>query len=352
MQAQERVLTNEGLTQAIHAAKERAPLNKKLRLVSAYARGNPVWLSWQVTYWCNYHCDFCDYWAERPKGEATLAEIARASKELAKLGSIMISMAGGEPFIRKDLHEITRIIAEDHFPFVTTHGGFIRDEKRITQMWKAGLWGVSVSVDSIHPEKHDEHRGKKGAWDQAIKALKLAMATRTRDFQRVNWQCVLKDDNLDEIEPMIQMAAEIGCYFMVQPLSGLKMNDWSHKVTYKGGVSEHLLKLKKKYKNFKSNPFFLSQFDSFIENDGLDGCRAGKAFINIDNFLSVSRCVETRQEQVGSLKTESIESLLERLHRQQEENTCIKCWYNCRGETESLYNLKGFVASLPTLINQ
>ena len=121
---------------------ERSPVNKKARLVSAFLRGKPVWLSWQVTYWCNYHCDFCDYWAERPKGEATVEEIALASKELSKFGSIMISMAGGEPFIRKDLHEITAVLAEDHFPFVTSHGGFIKDEKRIRQMWEAGLWGI------------------------------------------------------------------------------------------------------------------------------------------------------------------------------------------------------------------
>ncbi len=332
--------------------KERSPFQKKLRLVSAYVKKKPVWLSWQVTYWCNYHCDFCDYWAERPKGEATLEEIARASKEISKLGSIMISMAGGEPFIRKDLHEITAVLAEDHFPFVTTHGGFIRDEKRIRQLWEAGLWGVSVSVDSIYPEKHDLHRGKKGAWDQAIKAIKLALETRTRDFQRVNWQCVLKDDNLDEIEPMIEMAAELGCYFMVQPLSGLKNGDWSHKVSYHGGVSEHLLHLRKKHDNFFSNPYFLSRFNDFIENDGLAGCKAGKAFLNIDNFLNVARCVETRSESIGNLKTDPIEKLLERLHRQQEENTCTKCWYNCRGETESLYNLKGLVSKLPALYHQ
>ena len=331
---------------------EKSPLYKKARLVSAYLHKHPVWLSWQVTYWCNYHCDFCDYWAERPKGEATVEEIARASKEISKLGSIMISMAGGEPFIRKDLHEITAVLAENHFPFVTSHGGFIKDESRIKQMWEAGLWGISISIDSIFPEKHDLHRGRKGAWDQAIKAIKLSLDTRTRDFQRVNWQCVLKDDNLDEMEPMIEMAAELGCYFMVQPLSGLKTGDWSHKVTYKDGVSSHLLGLKETHKNFKSNPYFLSKFDQFIENDGLDGCKAGKAFMNIDNFLNVSRCVETRDEVVGSLRNEPIEVLLSRLHRQQEMNTCTKCWYNCRGETESLYNLKGFMASLPTLINQ
>jgi MoaA/NifB/PqqE/SkfB family radical SAM enzyme len=331
---------------------EKRPRHKQARLVSAFVRGNPVWLSWQVTYWCNYHCDFCDYWAERPKGEATVEEIARASKEISKLGSIMISIAGGEPFIRKDLHEITAVLAEDHFPFVTSHGGFIKDESRIKQMWEAGLWGISISIDSIFPEKHDLHRGRKGAWDQAIKAIKLALDTRTRDFQRVNWQCVLKDDNLDEMEPMIEMAEELGCYFMVQPLSGLKTGDWSHKVSYKDGVSAHLLGLRETHKNFKSNPYFLSKFDPFIENDGLAGCKAGKAFMNIDNFLNVSRCVETRNETVGSLKEEPIEVLMKRLHRQQEANTCTKCWYNCRGEIESLFTLKGLMASVPTLINQ
>ena len=36
---------------------------------------------------------------------------------------------------------------------------------------KAGVDRVSVSIDSMNPDEHDQFRGKKGSWHKAIRAL-------------------------------------------------------------------------------------------------------------------------------------------------------------------------------------
>lgn len=319
---------------------------KKMRLISSYMNGYPVWCTWQVTYRCNFRCQFCCYWKEKPVNEATVAEFEAGSRELAKLGSLMINIAGGEPFLRQDMAEIVRALARYHFPFVTTNGWFITRE-RARQMWEAGLWGASVSIDYADAERHDRWRGIKGAWERAVRALKNFSEERTQSYQRVNVQCVLNHDNLEEIEPLIRLAAEHGAYFMCQPYAMIKTGNSEFVPQRK--VSQHLLSLKARHRNFLSNPYFLMRFDEFFRG-GIGGCLAGRAFFNIDNFLNVSICVETRFLPVGRLLEVPIEELMRRLRLEQERNSCRACWYNCRGEIESLYSVGGLLSSLPTLI--
>ena len=48
-----------------------------------------------------------------------------APKKLASYGTLLISLAGGEPFLRLDLPQIVHEIGRYHFPFVTTNGWFV-----------------------------------------------------------------------------------------------------------------------------------------------------------------------------------------------------------------------------------
>jgi len=331
-----------------------SPWRKKARLLKAYLRGLPVFCSWQVTYVCNYRCRFCDYWKEEVnysedarRREASLDDFRQGSAKLAEIGSLLISLAGGEPFMRRDLAEIVAVVARDHFPLLTTNGSLV-SEQRAKELWRAGLWGISVSLDSNNPERHDANRGSTGAAERARRALRVLSSTRTRRYQRVSLLCVLADNNLDDLEPLIRFAADNHCDFLLQPYVSFK--------TGKAGpvlppaVSEHLLALKGRYSNFVSNPYFLSNFDRFCAGRGVPDCKAGRAFFNLDNFLNVQKCVEFREEPVGNLRDLTADELVRRLHHEYERNKCAACWYNCRGEVEALYSLKGLLASAPILL--
>lgn len=322
---------------------------KKLQLARGWVSGHPVWCSWQVNYRCNFGCKFCNYWID-PMGDApemTPAQFRVGARKLSGLGALMISLAGGEPFIRHDMIEIVSALAEQHFPFVTTNGWFITPELA-REVFAAGLWGVSVSIDYAEAEKHDRKRGMPGCWERAVRAIEHFSAARTHPWQRVNWMSVLMDDNLDQIEPMIRMAAERGAYFMVQPYGVRKTGSgrWRHRGQT---VSEYLLDLRRRYPNFLSNPYFLSRFDAAL-NGGVSGCKAGRGFFNIDSTGDIAVCVEERGHPVANLFEHSTAEIVRRLRGDATPKTCTACWYNCRGEVESLYTLRGVAASLPTLL--
>ena len=326
-----------------------APLTKKWRLFRAWTSRYPLWCAWQVTYRCNFRCGFCHYWRD-PMGDApeqTIEQFEEGSRKLASLGTQMVSIAGGEPLIRPDLPQIVRAVGRWHFPFITTHGWFVTEELA-TELFEAGLWGASVSIDYADPKQQDKRRGMRGGFDQAVRALACFGKARRHPWQRVNLMCVLLHDNLDQIEDLIKLAAEHEAYFTVQPYCSRKTG--SKRFQNAGGnVSGRLLELRKRHPNFLSNPHFLASFDRYLDG-GVPGCRAGRAFFNIDSVGDIAICVEERIRPVANLYSHSARQIVESLRARSAGNTCVDCWYNCRGEVESLYKPRSLIRSLPTYL--
>jgi MoaA/NifB/PqqE/SkfB family radical SAM enzyme len=321
--------------------------SKKVRLLRAYAARRPVWCAWQVTYRCNFRCKICSYWSQvhTAAEELTVEEFARGAANLARSGSMLINLAGGEPLLRADLAEVVAALARWHFPFLTTNGWAVTAE-RARELWQAGMWGASVSIDYADT-RHDDQRGRRGALEAARRAVETLRDTRTAPHQRVNVMAVLTAENQADIEDVVRLAAGLGVHFMLQPYGILKTGDASHRP--QAPVSERLLDLKRRYRGFLSNPYFLGQFDAFL-GGGVGGCRAGAATFNIDQAGLVAKCVEDRENPVGSIVDTAMSTLVARLRERHRVNHCRACWYNCRGEVEALYSPRGLLASLPMLM--
>lgn len=323
-------------------------LQKKWRLFRSWTSLHPLWCAWQVTYRCNFRCRFCNYWHD-PLGqqaEPTISDYELGAKKLASYGTLMVSLAGGEPLLRHDMPEIVEAIGRYHFPFITTNG-WLATRNVAEDLMRAGLWGVSVSIDYADPDRHNQRRGMDGAWQQAWKAVELFSAARKHRFQRVNVIAVLMDDNLDQLESLIQMAAERDAFFMVQPYGYRKtgVRAFEHN---DGAVSPTLLKLRRKYRNFLSNPYYLERFDRFLD-EGIPDCRAGRAFFNIDSTGDIAICVEHKDRPIANLYRDHAGYIHRKLWAASKNNPCTDCWYNCRGEVESLYTFDGLRKALPTL---
>ena len=122
------------------------------------------------------------------------------------------------------------------------------DETVARDILRAGLQEISVSVDYPDPARHDAQRGCPGLWERAVRALELFHKNRPDRRNRVHMISVLMDDNLDDVEPLIQLSREIGVTYMVNLYSwnrGTKARRLPDR-----SVTEHLLGLKRKYPEF------------------------------------------------------------------------------------------------------
>lgn len=309
---------------------------RSARLMAGFFLGRPVHCNLQVTWRCNFKCSICDFW-KRPHSseeELTLEQIRVAGEKMNELGSLIVSLAGGEPLIRDDLAQIVRILREcNHFPILITNGWFV-DEARSRELSEAGLQEISVSVDYADPAKHDAVRGRDGSWNRAIRALELLHKNRRNRRNRVHMISVLMDDNLEEIEPMIKLAKSIGVTYMLSLYSGSRGTKTVRLPHQK--VTARLLELKRCYPEFVTLTSYIERLDEAIAGGGIGHCRAGALLFNVDTQGRVSRCIDTLGESAGNILTDDIQEIRRNLTRQMDETPCSQCWTSCRGFAESM----------------
>jgi MoaA/NifB/PqqE/SkfB family radical SAM enzyme len=308
-----------------------------LRLGWGFLAGRFINCNLQITYRCNFKCQICDFWKEEhdPADELSLDDIRTIGHKLNQLGTIIISLAGGEPLMREDIYDIIKILNKaGHFPILITNGWFV-DETVARDILQAGLQEISVSVDYRDPAKHDAQRGREGAWQRAVKALELFHKNRPDRRNRVHMISVLMDDNLEDIEPLIKLSREIGVTYM------LSLYSWNRgakkRRTPDRSVTEYLLGLKKKYPEFVTLTTYIEHLDQAIAAGGVGNCMTGRLLMNIDNRGNVARCTERLDEPVGNILTENIYSIRKRLWHAADTQECSQCWTSCRGFAESMF---------------
>jgi len=255
----------------------------------------------------------------------------------------VVSLTGGEPFLRADLPEIVSIVAERHYPLLTTHGWLVTREKA-RAAWAAGLEGATVRLHHARADTQDAASGLAGSHARALAAVAAFAQERTRRTQRVNVKLrVWSEADLDGVEDLLAATAALGASVPVEP--GFPV------VGRAGGLSAALLALKSRHRNLRSSRSYLARFDEALVS-GVPGCQAGRSFVNVDHRGRVSKCLEFQGEgdRAGDLTRERWTDVAPRLARVSAANACRSCWYASRGEVEGLYSARGLVSALPELV--
>jgi MoaA/NifB/PqqE/SkfB family radical SAM enzyme len=309
---------------------------KGLKYTLSAMRKQMIHLNLQLLYQCNFRCKICDFWKEeyRDYPQLSIDQIRLIEKKINEIGPLIISLGGGEPLLHKDIIPIIKILSKNNYPVMISNGWYITKDNA-KELFDAGLYEVSVSIDYIDPKKHDRQRGKEGAFSKAVEALKILKDSRTKPFQRVHLISVVMDDNLMDIEPLILLAKDIGITYLVTLYSdgrGKKENIGKNE-----DISKHLLELKKKYKEFVALPGYLAKFTESVSGKlEIAPCYAGKNLFNIGSNGDVSLCIDRLDNPVSNIFIQDMRSISEKLLAMQKSNTCGNCWTSCRGAIESL----------------
>ena len=167
----------------------------------------PFMIVWDFTKQCNLKCKHC-YANAGPKpapDELTLDQRFEVLRQLDEAGVAAISFSGGEPLINKDFWPVAKKAAElGIYVSIATNGTLIVSSiaKRLKEI---GVRYVEVSLDSPYPEKHDEFRGIKGAWNAAVRGIKNAKKAGLE----VGIATTVTKLNLKDIPEMIKLAREL-----------------------------------------------------------------------------------------------------------------------------------------------
>jgi radical SAM protein with 4Fe4S-binding SPASM domain len=140
----------------------------------------------EVTRRCNHRCLHCyNVWKNAtpyPQAEelGTAEMLAMVGRVLDNTGARLMSLSGGEPFLRSDIFEIVEFIAARGVAVnLITNGSFVTEEVvgRLTP-GKVSVWELPLL--SIDRETHDLMSGAAGAMDRTTVAIARLKAARQR----------------------------------------------------------------------------------------------------------------------------------------------------------------------------
>lgn len=316
-----------------------ADLQKDARFALGLARRRPFQLLLQVTNRCNMTCDFCDFWPNgvAPHRELSLTDFRELARQLDELGTLFISVEGGEPFVRKDLIEILALLSRRHVTCLYTNGWFVTEELA-RRVFESGVTQVGVSIDYADPARHDRRRGVAGATERAWRAIELLRAAAPSKGRQVHVMTVVMDDNLDELEPLLEQSRRAGVGHWITLVSSTGYRRGSGGKAPARPMSARLLALRGRHDHFRVFREYLAGIDAFTggETGELPRCRAGDQSFNIDHQGGVSPCIEHIDWTAGNIRDEPLSKILGRMRGDPRVAACQQCWTVCRGFAQAL----------------
>lgn len=239
-----------------------------------------------VTNACPQRCAFC-YNRDRAGQPLDTEGILGVLRDLQKAGVFWLGLTGGEPLLQKDLIRIVEAGAAGcAVKLFTTGTGITADRARALR--QAGLFSVSVSLDSSNEEVHDAGRGLPGAFREALRAIDAFLAAPGLD---VGVSAVLSREMVrnGETERFVEFLAGLGIHEAwlseVKPASAPFWHE-DRLIT-----EDDRLALVRLQDRANRRPGMTVNYLGHFEGRENFGCTAGRKMIYIDAFGEVSPCV-------------------------------------------------------------
>ena len=142
----------------------------------AAAQRKPI-VVWNVTRTCNLRCVHCysDSFAQKYPGELTHEQALANIDDIAAYKVPALLFSGGEPLARPDTLDLMEYAASKGLRVTLSTNGTLIDEAAAARIKKIGATYVGISLDGIG-ETNDLFRGKKGAFDAAVRGFRNCTA--------------------------------------------------------------------------------------------------------------------------------------------------------------------------------
>ena len=101
---------------------------------------------------CNLACEYCNEYDDFSKPVA-LEEMKRRIDHLARLGTSIVTLSGGEPLLHPEADEIIAHIRKHSIIAGIITNGYLLTAERIQRLNRAGLDHLQISIDNVMPDE-------------------------------------------------------------------------------------------------------------------------------------------------------------------------------------------------------
>jgi radical SAM protein with 4Fe4S-binding SPASM domain len=315
-----------------------------------------LFIGWEVTRKCQLRCKMCYSDSDFPqKNELTKEEVLGCFDQARDLGANLISLTGGEPFLRKDLAEILiKTINMGYDGVFIPSNGIITSESlhKFEEIRDSITLGISLDGSSA---KLNNSIRIPGSYKEAIQSIKTA---KRLGIPTIILMTITKT-NFHDVPNMLNLAAELDVdqlalrraipsgrglknYTMICPTPEQSYEAWRSTLDAQVDIKFY-------------DP--IANVCNRVENIQFGGCTAGTSGFVILSDGDVVPCPELRII-IGNIRNESIadiwynSDILKKLRNRDnlvgQCGECIKKWI-CGGCRGSAYNLNNNYLSHDTL---
>ena len=301
---------------------ESGPINL---LSNTVTRSAPLYVQYYVTARCNLRCEQCNViYANADRRELNTQESFEVIDNLSALGTSVVLLTGGEPFVRNDLPKLAgRLISNGVHPRIQTNG--LATKERLQECAEYGVRDISISLDSLVPTMQDKlNGGFDQSWNTAIHTVSnVAETLGSNTFAAFG--CVFSPTNFREVPSVIEFATEIGWWVSLVPAHVTEIHNPRSFSTFNKEMNfdkkihpealeilDRVLEMKKSGFNVYDSDQFILDMKNFVtgrpttwrdRNEGV--CDAGELYMAVLPDGSLAPCCDWRMERnipVGDLE--------------------------------------------------
>lgn len=295
-------------------------------------KNRPVYVHYGITHRCNLRCRMCEIYKDaNAQEELSIEQINGIFDFLKSLGVIYVSIGGGEPFLREDLPLIIRLLRNKGFSVRLLTNGTLVDERLMKDLVAAGLREVSVSLDTLDPQKQEYICNCNGAWEKIMKSIKLFSGILPKKARSVLINTVVSALNIKDLPQLAKFAKREGYYVSFVPIETNDLSEFQLKQSDCLSIDksyDYLIEMKKKGKShiFNSSLFLESSRQYLKSGQRNWQCDAGKLYFSLSPKGEISACHKIGQKL--SLLQEGNRAVFVSKDFKQEQQGLIK---NCSG---------------------
>jgi MoaA/NifB/PqqE/SkfB family radical SAM enzyme len=247
-----------------------------------------------------------------------------------EVGMIRYIAWGGEPLLREDLPDILKFARKlGLYTELVTNGMYLKNKYNEIAPFTNH---ISVSIDAPD-EQHDNMRGVKGLFDNAIEGIK---EVKKQGNATISICSVISKLNLDNVDGVIHLSTNLGIPVNFEPM-----------VIFPG-YNEELMPNKRELKEvyskilfFKKSGFPILNSRKYLEimvKDKTFTCHVPRIFLEVNARGDSRSCLD---DQWGNIKDTSFEEIFQsEKYREFIERAkgCTKCNVTCIIENSLLYS--------------
>jgi radical SAM protein with 4Fe4S-binding SPASM domain len=172
----------------------------------------PLNVQLDLTYRCNEHCVHC-YLDHEDHGEMTTAEIKHLLDEMADAGVFILTLSGGEIFLRKDFFELLEHARRLMFCVKLKTNAVLIREREAARLRDLGIESIQISIYSHRPEVHDAITLIPGSLKRSVAAIRFLKSQGLK----VIMANVLMTQNMEDYAGVRELAEELGVESTLDP---------------------------------------------------------------------------------------------------------------------------------------